>query len=52
MDFMEYFSSLWTTKGWVTGSLGHVWEFPDRWIREKHGRLDALSRWEEVGICR
>ena len=32
--------------------MDHVWEFPDRWIREKHGRQGASSMWEEVGVCR
>ena len=32
------------------GSSGHVWKFPDRCIREKHGRQHAFSRWVEVRI--
>ena len=33
-------------------SSDHVWVFPDRWIGEKHGRQDAFSMWEGVGVCR
>ena len=34
------------------GSSGHVQGFPDRWIREKHGRQDASSMWEVDGVCK
>ena len=34
------------------GSLGRVLQFPDRWIRGKHGRRGASSMWEGGGVCR
>ena len=34
------------------GSSGHVWEFPNRWIGEKHGRWGAFSKWAKDGIYR
>ena len=34
------------------GSSDHVREFRDRWIRGKHGRPGASSKWGEDRVCR